>query len=72
MSIDVFIQLLFSGEDLKDKSNTWNDTTIAATVFAVVFALIVIGLVSYICYNKKKKSPADTQEPIDPNKIPML
>ena len=70
-SIDVFIQLLFSGEDLKDKSNTWNDITIAATVGCIVFALIVIGLLSYICYNKKRKSRRDTRrgtlEPIDTN-----
>ena len=56
MNIDVFIQLLFSGEDLKDKSNTWNDTTIVATVIAVVFALVIIGLVSYICGCEKRRN----------------
>lgn len=57
----------FSGDD---KSNTWNDSTIAATVTAVVFGLvIIIGPVIYICYKKKKR---DKQGEDEPNMIPML
>lgn len=64
-SIDVFI-LLFSGDD---KSNTWNDSTITATVFAVVFGLAFTGLVTYLCYKKRKR---DKQGEDQPNTIPML
>ena len=67
----VFIQLHFSGEDLKDKSNTWNNTTTVVTVIAVVIIIAFsLGIVLCKCHNKRQLR-RDTSEPIDQDTVLM-
>ena len=69
----VFIQLLFSGEDLEDKSNTWNNTTTAVTVIAlvIIIAFIIIAIIVLCKCRNKRKLRRDTSEPIDQDTVLM-